>query len=114
MFAMFAGGALLAIGAGAGGMTMGWVSGLPAISAYWMWVAAALSLAFLAGNTALQYGAGRLPSSTTSLVMLTEILFGSLSSVALGAAALDSRTLIGGGLIVAAALMAVFDHNKGD
>ena len=114
MFAMFAGGALLAIGAGAGGMTMGWVSGLPAISAYWIWVAAALSLAFLAGNTALQYGAGRLPSSTTSLVMLTEILFGSLSSVALGAAELDSRTLIGGGLIVAAALMAVFDHNKGD
>ena len=114
MFAMFAGGALLATGAGAGGMAMGWVSGLPAVSAYWMWVAAALSLAFLAGNTALQYGAGRLPSSTTSLVMLTEILFGSLSSVALGAAALDSRTLIGGGLIVAAALMAVFDHNKGD
>lgn len=114
MFAMFAGGALLAVGAGGAGMSIGWVTALPPVSAYWMWIAAALSLAFLAGNTALQYGAGRLPSSTTSLVMLTEILFGSLSSVALGAAVLDSRTLIGGGLIVAASLMAVFDHNKGD
>ncbi len=111
MFAMFGGGALLAAVAGAAGMTQGWVTALPPVSASWVWLAAGLALAFLLSNTALQYGAARLPSSTTSLVMLTEILFGSLSSVALGAAVLDSRTLIGGGLIVMAALLAIFDHN---
>lgn len=111
MFAMFGGGALLAVVAGAAGMTQGWVTALPPVSAYWAWIAAGLALAFLVSNTALQYGAARLPSSTTSLVMLTEILFGSLSSVAMGAAVLDSRTLIGGALIVTAAVLAVFDHN---
>ncbi|MDO8772777.1 MAG: DMT family transporter [Burkholderiaceae bacterium] len=111
MFAMFGGGALLAVVAGAAGMTQGWVTALPPVSSYWAWIAAGLALAFLVSNTALQYGAARLPSSTTSLVMLTEILFGSLSSVAMGAAVLDSRTLIGGALIVTAAVLAVFDHN---
>lgn len=111
MFAMFGGGALLAVVAGAAGMTQGWVTALPPVSAYWAWIAAGLALAFLVSNTALQYGAARLPSSTTSLVMLTEILFGSLSSVAMGAAVLDSRTLIGGALIVTAAVLAVFDQH---
>lgn len=110
MFAMFMGGALLALVAGGAGMTQGWVTALPQVTAYWAWVAAALSLAFLLGNTALQYGAARLPSSTTSVVMLTEVIFGSLSSVALGAAVLDTRTLIGGSLIVLAAVLAAFDN----
>lgn len=110
MFAMFMGGALLALVAGGAGMTQGWVTALPPVTAYWAWVAAALSLAFLLGNTALQYGAARLPSSTTSVVMLTEVIFGSLSSVALGAAVLDTRTLLGGSLIVLAATLAAFDN----
>ena len=110
MFAMFMGGALLALVAGGAGMTQGWVTALPKVNAYWIWVAAALSLAFLVGNTALQYGAAHLPSSTTSVVMLTEVIFGSLSSVALGAAVLDTRTLIGGSLIVLAAILAAFDN----
>ncbi len=110
MFAMFAGGALLATVAGAAGMAQGWVTALPPVAANWAWLAAALSLAFLAGNTALQYGAARLPSSTTSVVMLTEVIFGSLSSVALGAAVLDTRTLLGGSLIVLAAALAAFDN----
>ncbi len=109
MFAMFAGGALLAAIAGAAGMTQGWVNALPPVTASWAWLATALALAFLIGNTALQYGAAQLPSSTTALVMLTEVLFGSLSAVALGAAVLDGRTLLGGGLIVAAAALAAFD-----
>ena len=110
MFAMFVGGALLALIAGSAGMTQGWVTTLPKVNAYWVWIAAALSFAFLLGNTALQYGAARLPSSTTSVVMLTEVIFGSLSSVALGAAVLDTRTLIGGSLIVLAAILAAFDN----
>jgi drug/metabolite transporter (DMT)-like permease len=110
MFAMFSGGALLALFAGLAGMTQGWVNAMPAISSSWVWLAAGLSLAFLCGNVALQYGAGRLRSSTTSVVMLTEIVFGSLSAVALGAAVLDTRTLIGGGLIILASALAAFDN----
>ena len=110
MFAMFSGGALLALFAGLAGMTQGWVNAMPAISSSWVWLAAGLSLAFLCGNVALQYGAGRLRSSTTSVVMLTEIVFGSLSAVSLGAAVLDTRTLIGGGLIILASALAAFDN----
>jgi drug/metabolite transporter (DMT)-like permease len=110
MFAMFSGGALLALFAGLAGMTQGWVNAMPAVSSSWVWLAAGLSLAFLCGNVALQYGAARLRSSTTSVVMLTEIVFGSLSAVALGAAVLDTRTLIGGGLIILAAALAAFDN----
>ena len=110
MFAMFSGGALLALLAGLAGMTHGWVNTMPAISSNWTWMAAGLSLAFLCGNVALQYGAARLRSSTTSVVMLTEIVFGSLSAVALGAAVLDTRTLIGGGLIILASALAAFDN----
>jgi drug/metabolite transporter (DMT)-like permease len=38
-----------------------------------------------------------------ALIMLSEVVFASLSSVALGAAELSSRTLLGGALILAAA-----------
>jgi drug/metabolite transporter (DMT)-like permease len=110
MFAMFSGGALLAVCAGTVGMNQGWVTALPEVSSNWAWLAAGLSLAFLAGNTALQYGASRLRSSTTSIVMLTEVIFGSLSAVALGAAVLDAHTLVGGGLIALAAVLAAFDN----
>ena len=109
MFAMFSGGALLALVAGLAGMTQGWVSAMPAVSSSWTWLAAGLSLAFLLSNIALQYGAGRLRASTTSVVMLTEIVFGSLSAVALGAAVLEARTLFGGALIMLAAALAAFD-----
>jgi drug/metabolite transporter (DMT)-like permease len=110
MFAMFSGGALLALFAGLTGMTQGWVDAMPAVSSSWTWLAVGLSIAFLCGNVALQFGAARLRSSTTSVVMLTEIVFGSLSAVALGAAVLDTRTLIGGGLIILAAVFAAFDN----
>jgi drug/metabolite transporter (DMT)-like permease len=110
MFAMFCGGAVLAMLAGSAGMTQGWVNALPAISNDWVWLAAGLSLAFLIGNVALQYGASRLRSSTTSVVMLSEVAFGSLSAIALGAAVVDTRTLVGGLLIILAAALAAFDN----
>lgn len=110
MFAMFFGGAMLALLAGIAGMTQGWVNALPALSNDWVWLAAGLSLAFLMGNVALQYGASRLRSSTTSVVMLSEVAFGSLSAIALGAAVVDTRTLVGGLLIILAASLAAFDN----
>jgi drug/metabolite transporter (DMT)-like permease len=110
MLAMFCGGAVLAMLAGSTGMTQGWVNAMPAISSNWVWLAGGLSLAFLVGNVALQYGASRLRSSTTSVVMLSEVVFGSLSAVALGAAVVDTRTLVGGLLIILAAALAAFDN----
>jgi len=68
-------------------------------------VVGALVLLFLGGNLALQYGASRLSANATAVVMLGEVLFAALSSVALGAARLDERLLVGGAMIVAAALL---------
>ena len=105
MLAMFGGGALMATAAALLGMSAGIVSA-PAFAMAGVPVAIGLCLAFMASNWALQYGAARLAASTTALVMLTEILFASVSSAWLGAAELDTRTLVGGGLIVLAALLA--------
>lgn len=110
MFAMFCGGAVLAFLAGTAGMTQGWVNALPPVSSSWLWLACGLSLAFLMGNVALQYGASRLRSSTTSVIMLSEVAFGSLSAIALGAAVLDTHTLLGGLMIIFAAVLAAFDN----
>ena len=52
-------------------------------------------------------GAARLAAHTTALVMLSEVLFASVSSVLLGASSWDSRTLIGGALILLAALLSI-------
>jgi drug/metabolite transporter (DMT)-like permease len=105
MLAMFGGGSLMATAAALLGMSAGIVSA-PAFALAGVPVAIGLCLAFMASNWALQYGAARLAASTTALVMLTEILFASVSSAWLGAAELDTRTLVGGGLIVLAALLA--------
>ena len=101
--AMFGGGALMALAAGSIGMAMGVVAAPPAPGFAWGGVALVLGLAFLAGNIGLQYGASRLSAHTTALVMLSEVLFASASSVALGASDLAPRTWMGGALIVAAA-----------
>ena len=61
---------------------------------------------FLAGNLALQYGAARLAANRTSVVMLTEVVFASASAIAFGGGTLTARVALGGGLIVASALLA--------
>jgi len=77
------------------------------------WVAGALALAafFLAGNLALQFGATRLPANATAVIMLTEVLFASVSALALGAGTLDARLAFGGAAIVAAALLAALPRD---
>jgi drug/metabolite transporter (DMT)-like permease len=106
LFAMFAGGAIIALLVGWLGAATGVVTALPA----WNWTlvlaVVGMGAVFLVGNLALQYGASRLKSSTTSLVMLTEIVFASLSSVWLGASILEVRVLWGAALIFSAALWA--------
>jgi drug/metabolite transporter (DMT)-like permease len=106
ILAMFGGGALMATGAAVIGTALGLMTAPPAPSIAWIGVAVLISLAFLAGNLALQYGASRLRASTTSLIMLSEVVFASASSVMLGAGELPARTLFGGGLIFLAVLLA--------
>jgi drug/metabolite transporter (DMT)-like permease len=73
-----------------------------------------LGLTLLIANLALQYGAARLPSNVTAVVMLSEVLFASVSSVFLGAGTMGLRNLIGGGLILAASLLSVRAFNTQD
>ncbi len=108
VLAMFGGGVLVATAAAVYGMGIGIVNAPPAPAVGWAVIAVGLGLAFMASNLALQYGASRLSAHATSLIMLSEVIFASLSSVALGAAELSAHTLIGGGLIVLAALLSAW------
>jgi len=78
----------------------------PAPAAAWIAMGAGLAVCFLAGNLALQYGATRLPANVSAVVMLTEVLFASASALWLGGGTLSLSMLIGGALIVAAAVLA--------
>lgn len=69
-------------------------------------IALMLAGCFLVSNLSLQYGAARLPANVTSVVMLSEVVFASASAVALGGAGLTAPLLMGGGLIIGAALLA--------
>ena len=104
LLAMFGGAASMALLAAVLGMGQGVVPALPALDAHWPWWVGALSLFILAGNLGLQYGAARLSAGATSIIMLSEIVFASASSVLLGAAELSARTLLGGALILLAAV----------
>ena len=106
MLAMFGGGAVLASGAALVGMGQGVVMAPALAAASGLWLVLGLSGSFLLCNACLQYGASRLPGSTTALVMLTEILFASGSAALLGTAEFTPRIVWGGSLIVLAALLA--------
>jgi len=103
--AMFSGGALVAGALAALLAAQGAAVGLPAPGAGWIAGVLALSALFLASNLALQFGAARLAANVTAVVMLTEVLFASVSALALGAGTLSPQLLLGGALIVGASLL---------
>ncbi len=105
MLAMFGGGAVMAGFAAVLGQQQGFVGTLPALDVGWLAWVGGLSLCFLVGNLGLQYGAARLSASATSIIMLSEVVFASSSAVLLGAGALSGRVVLGGALIVLAALL---------
>jgi drug/metabolite transporter (DMT)-like permease len=99
VLAMFAGGMLVA-GALALALNLaGQLEGLPPAAPGWVGIAALLSLWFLLGNFALQYGATRLPANTTSVTMLSESVFAAASAVALGGSQ-PTLALLGGGVLI--------------
>jgi drug/metabolite transporter (DMT)-like permease len=124
MLAMFGGGALMAV---ACAVLATWAGIIPAVfavqpnavdlaqaAATWAPYVAGLSVAFLVSNFALQFGAARLSAHATAMVMMSEVVFASVSSVALGASALTWRIGLGGGMIVMAALLASHTHTSKD
>ena len=110
--AMFGGGAL--IGGVAAGLGASAGIDAPPWSSVFAWGPPVVLLAswFMASNLALQYGAARLRASTTSVVMVSEVLFASVSALLLGAATLTAATLLGGVLIAGAALLAAWQEGK--
>jgi drug/metabolite transporter (DMT)-like permease len=103
-FGMFGGGLLLALLVAVLGAPSGAVPAPPALASDWVPLALTLGLVFLAANLGLQYGAARLSAHTTALILLTEVVFASVSSLLLGAAEPQARTLAGGALILLAAV----------
>ena len=118
MLAMFGGGASMALVCA---MLATWAGVIPAFSMLtvndlgaWAPYVVGLSVAFLVSNFTLQYGAARLSAHATAMVMMSEVVFASVSSVALGASSLTWRVGLGGGMIVLAALLASQTHTSKD
>lgn len=108
--AMFLGGAVVA-GATATALSAAASAGVqwPVASAAWVLPALGLSLAFMASNLCLQYGAARLSAAATAVVMPCEVLFAALTSVWWGGATLHASVLAGGALILAATLASILE-----
>ena len=111
VLAMFVGGAVvaavLAIGLSVQG-GIGWpLSGGEGIRPWWVpALVLTLSALFLCSNLALQFGAVRLPVAVSSVLMLSEVLFASVSAALLGAGQITGALLLGGALIVLTAAWA--------
>jgi drug/metabolite transporter (DMT)-like permease len=107
--AMFGGGVVVAGLLATALAQQGLLPGPPAPRLSWLAGIAALAVMFLFGNLALQFGAARLRANVTSVVMLTEVVFASVSAQLLGAGRLTPMLLLGGSLIVLAALLSAFE-----
>lgn len=109
--AMFLGGVLVAGTLATVLATQGQVAWPPAPALNWVPLALVLSGFFLISNVALQYGAARLPANVASVVMLTEVLFASVSALLLGGGTMTPALAVGGGLILLAALLSTLDSS---
>jgi len=108
--AMFAGGAIVAGTLATALALRGQVPWLPALAPAWGLGTLPLSAVFLLSNLALQQGAARLPANVTAVVMLTEVLVAAASAQWLGGGVMTPRLMMGGALIVAAAVLAGLDR----
>lgn len=106
MFSMFAGCMLMALTVAFAGRQANVVEAFPPWNTTWAVTGLVLAGLLMLGNWALQFGAARLAAGTTALVMLSEVVFASVSSALMGASTLSTRTVLGGALILLAALLA--------
>lgn len=112
MFSMFGGCMLMALAVAGIGLQLGVVEPFPAANATWIITGLLLAGVLMLGNWALQFGAARLAAGTTALVMLSEVMFASVSSALLGASTLNTRTVLGGALILLASLLAALQFRR--
>lgn len=112
MLVMFAGCMAMGLGTALTAHGAGLVPAFPAVRLDWLGIALALAVLLMLGNWALQFGAAHLPSSVTSVVMLSEVAFASVSSVLIAHETLSARTLLGGACIMAAALLAALGRRR--
>ncbi len=82
------------------------LSSPPAPRADWLIGAALLAAVLLSANALLQYGAPRLPTRVTAIVMLIEVPVAAVSSVWIGGEQLTPQLIAGGALIVLASALA--------
>jgi drug/metabolite transporter (DMT)-like permease len=117
LFAMFVGGMLapalvatvLAVLLGAGNSVVQWPS-VP--GAYGALVLLGFAASLLVANYGLQYGASRLPANITAVVMLSEVVFATLSAIVLTHEILTLQVGIGGAMILVAAALSALDGNE--
>ena len=111
--AMFLGGMTVSAAIASSLAVHGSVPWPPAPAVPWVALAVGMGTLFLVSNVALQYGAARLPSHVTSVVMLTEVLFASASALWLGGGTVTPQLAAGGACIVAAAALAARSRDPG-
>lgn len=112
MATMFGGCMLMALAVACVGLQVGVVEPFPAFNSTWVITGLLLAGVLMLGNWALQFGAARLAAGTTALVMLSEVMFASVSSALLGASTLSTRTVVGGALILLASLLAALQFRR--
>lgn len=78
----------------------------------WLPGAAVLAVVLLVANGALQYGAPRLPTRVTAIVMLTEVPVAALSSALIAGEVLHPQVIAGGLLIVLSSLAAALSLRR--
>ena len=114
LFAMFVGGVVaplvvatfLGVVLGEGNSFVQWPV-LPGI--YGLLVLAGFAVTLLVANYGLQYGASRLPANVTSVVMLSEVVFATLSAILLTNEVLTLQVGIGGAMILLAAALSALE-----
>lgn len=116
LFAMFVGGIVapmvvatgLSLVLGDGNSFVQWPM-VPGV--YGVLVLLAFAVTLLVANYGLQYGASRLPANVTSVVMLSEVVFATLSAILLTDEVLTLQVGIGGAMILLAAALSALESN---
>jgi drug/metabolite transporter (DMT)-like permease len=106
--AMFAGGTLMPGAVALACLALGVAVPLPALAPGAFGPLLLIAVIFVVANLALQYGAARLPTRVTAVVMLSEVLFAAVSSVGIAGEPVTMRLIAGAALIVGASLVSAW------
>ena len=117
LFAMFVGGVVaptlvavvLAVVLGQGNTFVQWPV-LPGV--YGLLVLFGFAVLLLLANYGLQYGASRLPANLTSVVMLSEVVFATVSAILLANEVLTLQVGMGGAMILMAAAFSALESKE--